>query len=87
MKTTLKFALVSAFLAATPAAVAADSAKSCKNIQATVEKAVQADEAKILEIVEAQVSANSGCACEVVKAAIIAVEADRGSFVRLLRLL
>ncbi|WP_189567581.1 hypothetical protein, partial [Roseibacillus persicicus] len=77
MKRTLKFALVSAFLAATPAVVAADSVKSCKEIQATVEKAVKADEAKVLEVVEAQVSANSGCACEVVKAAIIATEANK----------
>ncbi|MGJ8725836.1 MAG: hypothetical protein ACSHYB_14855 [Roseibacillus sp.] len=77
MKRTLKFALVSAFLAATPAVLAADSEKSCKNIQAFVAKAVKADEAKVLEVVEAQVSANSGCACEVVKAAIIATEADK----------
>ena len=77
MKKTLKFALVSAFMVAAPAALAADSAKSCKDIQATVEKAVKADEAKVLEIVEAQVSANSGCACEVVKAAIISMEANK----------
>lgn len=77
MKRTLKFALVSAFLAATPAVIAADSEKSCKNIQAAVEKAVKVDEAKVLEVVEAQASANAGCACEVVKAAIIATEANK----------
>lgn len=77
MKRTLKFALVSAFLAATPAVLAADADKSCKNIQAVVEKAVKADEAKVLEVVEAQASANPGCACEVVKAAIVATEASK----------
>ena len=77
MKRTLKFALVSAFLAATPTVLAAQSEKSCKDIQAVVTKAVKADEAKVLEVVEAQVSANSGCACEVVKAAIVATEADK----------
>ena len=77
MKKTLKFAFVSAFLAVTPAVVAADSAQSCKNIQASVEKAVKADEAKVLEVVEAHASANLGCACEVVKAAIISTEANK----------
>ena len=77
MKRTLKFALVSALLAVTPAVAATDSEKSCKNIQTVVEKAVKADEAKVLEVVEAQASANSGCACEVVKAAIIATEANK----------
>ena len=77
MKKTLKFALVSAFLAATPAVMAADSAQSCKAIQSAVVAAVKVDEAKVLEVVEAQASANSGCACEVVKAAIIATEANK----------
>ncbi|MBK1832970.1 hypothetical protein [Roseibacillus ishigakijimensis] len=77
MKNTLKFALVSALLVGAPAAFAAESAQSCKDIQSVVEKAVKADAAKVLEVVEAQVSANSGCACEVVKAAIVATEADK----------
>ena len=77
MKNTLKFAIVAAFLAVTQAAVAADSAESCKKLHVAVEKAIKADSAKVLEVVEAQVSANSGCACEVVKAAIIASGADK----------
>ncbi|MDP0490060.1 MAG: hypothetical protein Q7Q71_03285 [Verrucomicrobiota bacterium JB023] len=76
MKTTLKFALVSAVLAVGPAAFGAEDAKSCKTIEQAIERAVKADSSKILEVVEQQVSANSGCACEVVKAAIVASEAD-----------
>lgn len=77
MKRTLKFALVAAALAAAPAVMAADKAPNCKNIQTVVEKALKADNSKVLEVVEAQASANAGCACEVVKAAIIATEADK----------
>lgn len=77
MKTTMKFALVAAFLAASPAVFGADKAIDCKAIQATVEKAILADKAQVLQIVESQVSGNTGCACEVVKAAIVATEADK----------
>lgn len=77
MKTTMKFAVVAAFLAASPAIFGAEKAVDCKAIQAAITKAVDADNAKVLEIVEAQVAANAGCACEVVKAAIIATEADK----------
>ena len=73
MKNTLSYALAAVLLAAAPAASAAE----CVNVSSAVTKAVAADQGKLLEIVNAQVLANEKCACEVVKAAIVASEADK----------
>jgi len=48
----------------------------CLAISLAVEQQTKLDVAKVLEIVEAEVSANPTCACEIVKAAIKASEAD-----------
>jgi hypothetical protein len=74
MKTTFRFALVAAALAMLPAATMAEV--DCLKISVSVKHAVAAKPAEVLQIVEAEVSANPGCACEVVKAAIEASKAD-----------
>ncbi len=74
MKTTFRFALAAAALAMLPAAAVAEV--DCLKISVAVKHAVAAKPAEVLQIVEAQVSANPDCACEVVKAAIQASEAD-----------
>ena len=72
MKKTLYFALMSIALGALPASAEVD----CVKLSVSVKHAVAAERASVLEIVTAQINANSGCACEVVKAAIEGVEAD-----------
>lgn len=52
------------------------SAADCVKLSVSVKHAVAADREKTLEIVSKQVGANSGCACEVVKAAIEGSQAD-----------
>jgi len=42
----------------------------CQSLWLSVQQRIRLDEAKVLEIVETEVKANPGCACEVVKAAI-----------------
>jgi hypothetical protein len=48
----------------------------CLSVAAQVKKAVAAEPAKVLQIVEAQVAVNDSCACDIVKAAIMASQAD-----------
>lgn len=76
MKTTFQFALVAALLGMLPAASMADT--DCLKLALSVKHSVAAQPAKVLEIVEKEVTANPGCACEVVKAAIQGAEADAG---------
>jgi len=54
----------------------ASTTSDCGTISLSVEQQTKLDVARVLEIVEAEVSSNPTCACEVVKAAIKASEAD-----------
>ncbi|MBX3740351.1 MAG: hypothetical protein KF712_05125 [Akkermansiaceae bacterium] len=71
MKKTIYFAVMSLALGSMSA-----SAADCVKLSVSVKHAVAADREKTLEIVSKQVGANSGCACEVVKAAIEGSQAD-----------
>jgi hypothetical protein len=59
-----------------PAGGAAENHGGCEAIAVSVTRLIQQQPASILEIVEREVSANVGCACEIVKAAIRVSEAD-----------
>jgi len=75
MKNTLKFALTALLLGAAP--LSAADAVDCVKLSQAVKTAVTTDSGKVLEIVAANVAANQSCACEIVKAAIIASDADK----------
>ena len=75
MKRTLNYVALALVLAGSPVAMA--EGKDCYDLSVAVTKAVAANPDNVLQIVSREVSANSGCACEVVKAAIVATEADR----------
>ena len=49
---------------------------NCSALGLSVQQRVKLDPSKILEIVEGEISANQGCSCEVVKAALSAAGAD-----------
>ncbi|MFP6858756.1 MAG: hypothetical protein VCA73_15875 [Roseibacillus sp.] len=74
MKRTLNYAILACAVAAAPVALAEES--NCNNVSETVIKLVTARPDNVLAIVERQTSANPTCSCEVVKAAIVATEAD-----------
>ncbi|MFK7910322.1 MAG: hypothetical protein AB8F34_06925 [Akkermansiaceae bacterium] len=75
MKNITKYALFGAVLAlVTPAQ--ADK-KDCYQIYTAVKKAVTAQPSKVLELVKTSVAQNESCACEIVKAAIVASDADK----------
>jgi hypothetical protein len=57
---------------------AAETKDDCPAIALSVEQRIKLDPSKVLETVETEISSNSGCACEVVKAAIRASHADVG---------
>jgi hypothetical protein len=48
----------------------------CLGISLSVSQRVRLDESSLLEVVETEVSANPDCACEIVKSAIKAIDAD-----------
>ena len=75
MKNTLKFALTAILFAAAPLANA--ETINCVKVSSAVKSAVAADTDKVLEIVAVQIAANESCACEVIKAAIIASDANK----------
>lgn len=75
MKNTIKYALFGAVLASITPAFA--DAPDCYKLSVAVKKAVTAQPDKVLELVAAQVAQNESCACEVVKAAIVASDADK----------
>lgn len=54
----------------------AGRAPNCSTLAVSVGKRIELDSAKLLEIVDSEVAANPTCACEVVKIAIKASEAD-----------
>ena len=72
MKKTIYFAVMSLALGSLSASAAVD----CVKLSVSVKHAVAAERASVLEIVTAQINANPGCACEVVKAAIEGAHAD-----------
>ena len=75
MKKTVKYALFGAVVAlATPASA---EAPNCYKVATAVKNAVAAHPEKVLELVTDQVAQNEACACEVVKAAIVASDADK----------
>ncbi|MBK1854062.1 hypothetical protein JO972_03790 [Verrucomicrobiaceae bacterium 5K15] len=75
MKNTMKYALFGAVLAlVTPAHAAAPD---CYKVSTAVKKAVAANPENVLELVATQVAQNESCACEIVKAAIVASDADK----------
>lgn len=75
MKNTIKYALFGAVLALITPAFA--DAPDCYKVSTAVKKAVAAQPDKVLELVATQVAQNESCACEVVKAAIVASNADK----------
>ena len=75
MKKKLKSALTGVLLASAPLASA--KAVDCVKASDAVKAAVIADSNNVLEIVATQVAANESCACEIVKAAIVASDADK----------
>jgi hypothetical protein len=50
---------------------------NCLKLSESVKAAVVADSSQVLRIVATNVAANESCACEIVKAAIIAADADQ----------
>ena len=75
MKNTLKFALTAVLLSVASIA-SADVADSVK-LSKAVKVAVSADSSKVLEVVAANIAINESCACEIVKAAIVASDANK----------
>jgi len=73
MKKTIYFAFMGLALGSLPAFSAE---VDCVKLSVSVKHAVSAEKSSVLEVVAAQVAANPGCACEVVKAAIEGVNAD-----------
>ncbi len=73
MKNTLKFALVGALLAVAAPVASAD----CYKVSKQAATQITAQPEQVLAIVAKQIAANKGCACEIVKAAIVATEADK----------
>lgn len=53
-----------------------EASSDCPAISLSVEQRIKLDVSKVLEVVESEVTANPSCACEVVKTAIKASEAD-----------
>ncbi len=66
MKKTISLLLFSSALGL----LAAKAEVDCSALSVSVKATVAAEQSKVLEIVSDQVSANPGCACEIVKAAI-----------------
>ena len=75
MKNNMKYALFGAALALVTPSYAA--APDCYKISTSVKKAVGENPEKVLELVAAKVAQNESCACEIVKAAIVASDADK----------
>lgn len=75
----MKKSLLLTLLAVATASVtfAADEAKDCSPLSASVTAEVTANPSNVLTIVNEQIAANPTCACEIVKAAIAASKADK----------
>lgn len=81
MKNTLKFALTAVLLAAAPLASA--DVVDCVKLSNAVKAAVIADSSNVLDIVAKNVAANESCACEIVKAAILASDANEAQVAKI----
>jgi hypothetical protein len=81
----MKNAFVPAVFAAIGMAAAPLSAEpvDCLELAIAVKNDIKAQPAEFLEVVEKQVAANEGCACEIVKAAIQAMDADEETVARI----
>lgn len=75
MKNTTLYTVISAVLALVAPAFA--EAPDCHDVANVVKKAIVAHPEKVLDIVSGQIGQNESCACEVVKAAIVASDADK----------
>lgn len=75
MKKSLLLTLLA--VATTSVTFAADEAKECTPVSATVTAEVTNKPSNVLTIVNEQIAANPTCACEIVKAAIAASKADK----------
>lgn len=75
IKSTFYCAIIAAAVGLSPTIMAEEP--DCTKLSDTVKKLVGAKPDHVLEIVERQTAANPTCSCEVVKAAIVATEADR----------
>ncbi len=75
MKHIIKYALFGAAIALVTPAQAEKT--DCYQVYTAVKKAVAAQPGKVLELVKTNVAQNESCACEVVKAAIVASDADK----------
>jgi hypothetical protein len=75
MKNTMKYVLFGAVLALVTPVYA--EAPDCYKVSTAVKKAVAAHPEKVLKLVATQVAQNESCACEIVKAAIVASGADK----------
>lgn len=65
-----------ALLSATYREPGKSSEQDCPGLGLSVQQRVKMEPSKILEIVETELAANQSCACEVVKAALTAADAD-----------
>lgn len=74
MKSILKYATFACAVGLSSAALAAEA--DCTKLSDAVKKQVSAKPDNVLAIVGKQTGAHPACACEVVKAAIVATEAD-----------
>jgi len=75
MKSTFYYVILACAVALSPSALAKQP--DCTKLSETVNKLVTAKPDNVLKIVDRQTAANPACSCEVVKAAILATEADR----------
>lgn len=74
MKQILKYAVLALTVGVTPASFAEET--KCNKVSVVVKKQVSAAPDNVLAIVEREATANSACVCEIVKAAIVATEAN-----------
>lgn len=52
-----------------------ETTAECPSISRSIEQSIKLEESRVLELVEREVSANPGCACEIVKTALKTTEA------------
>jgi len=71
----LNSAIIACAVVISPAVLAEES--DCYKVSETVTKAVTAKPNNVLAIVERVIATNPACSCEIVKAAIVATEAER----------
>ena len=75
MKSTVKYL----FLTSALGIVSLQAQSDCSNAASAVQAQVSEDKSEVLNVVAAQVEASPNCACEIVKTAISASEADNAT--------